>query len=78
MVEHDALSINRDAYDAAAPAYVRLFRDTLADSPLDRAILGAFAEVVRASGNGRVADLGDRAHPAQVFDHAVAPAYRLR
>lgn len=58
MVEHDALSATREAYDAAAPTYARLFRDTLRDSPLDRAILGAFAEVVGASGNGQVADLG--------------------
>lgn len=58
MVEHDSLSATREAYDAAAPTYARLFRDTLRDSPLDRAFLGAFAEVVRASGNDRVADLG--------------------
>ncbi|MEU3183934.1 methyltransferase domain-containing protein [Streptomyces sp. NPDC006923] len=58
MVEHDALSATRDAYDTAAPTYAELFRDTLRDRPLDRAILGAFAEVVHASGDGRVADLG--------------------
>ncbi|UQI46588.1 class I SAM-dependent methyltransferase [Streptomyces sp. HU2014] len=58
MLEHDALNATREAYDAAAPTYARLFRDTLRDSPLDRAILGVFAEVVRASGNSQVADLG--------------------
>ncbi|MEV6777137.1 class I SAM-dependent methyltransferase [Streptomyces syringium] len=58
MVEHDAFSTTRDAYDAVTPVYARLFRDTLRDSPLDRAMLGAFAEVVRAHGDGRVADLG--------------------
>ncbi|MET9533808.1 class I SAM-dependent methyltransferase [Streptomyces sp. NPDC006649] len=58
MVEHDTFSATREAYDAAAPAYAQLFRDTLRDSPLDRAVLGAFAESVRASGNGQVADLG--------------------
>ncbi|MFJ8673444.1 class I SAM-dependent methyltransferase [Streptomyces sp. NPDC093589] len=58
MVEHDALSTTLDAYDAAAHTYAQLFRDTLRDSPLDRAILGAFAESVRASGGGQVADLG--------------------
>ena len=58
MVEHDVLSATREAYDAAAPVYAELFRDTLRDSPLDRAILGAFAEVVSASGDGQVADLG--------------------
>jgi SAM-dependent methyltransferase len=58
MVEHDALSATREAYDAAADTYAQLFRDTLRDSPLDRAMLGVFAEVIRASGDGRVADLG--------------------
>ncbi|MDG4820595.1 class I SAM-dependent methyltransferase [Asanoa sp. WMMD1127] len=54
----DVLSTTRDAYDDAALAYAELFRDSLRDSPLDRAILGAFADVVRASGNPRVADVG--------------------
>ncbi|WP_328385537.1 class I SAM-dependent methyltransferase [Streptomyces sp. NBC_00400] len=58
MVEHDALSATREAYDAVASTYAQLYRDTLRDSPLDRAILGAFAEAVRASGDGQVADLG--------------------
>ncbi|CAM5340395.1 class I SAM-dependent methyltransferase [Streptomyces avidinii] len=58
MLEHDALSATREAYDAAAPTYAQLFRDTLRDSPLDRAMLGVFGEAVRSSGNGRVADLG--------------------
>jgi hypothetical protein len=58
MVEHDALSATREAYDAAAPTYAQLFRDTPHDSPLNRAILGAFAEIVSASGDGQVADLG--------------------
>ncbi|MER5551074.1 class I SAM-dependent methyltransferase [Streptomyces sp. NPDC002793] len=58
MVDHDALSTTRDAYDAAAATYAQLFRDSLRDSPLDRAILGVFAEAVRAGGEGRVADLG--------------------
>ncbi|WP_434587294.1 class I SAM-dependent methyltransferase [Streptomyces sp. A5-4] len=58
MVEHDALSATSEAYDAAAPAYAQLFRDTLRDSPLDRAILRVFAEAVSADGGGPVADLG--------------------
>ncbi|WP_344048792.1 class I SAM-dependent methyltransferase [Streptomyces thermoalcalitolerans] len=58
MVERDVLGATREAYDAAASEYAQLFRDELRDRPLDRAILGAFAEVVRASGDGRVADLG--------------------
>jgi len=58
MVERDAFSATREAYDAAAPTYAQLFRDTLRGSPLDRAILGVFAEAVSESGDGQVADLG--------------------
>ncbi|MEU1041871.1 class I SAM-dependent methyltransferase [Streptomyces sp. NPDC005551] len=58
MVEHDAFSATREAYDAAATTYAQLFRDTLRDSPLDRAVLAVFAEAVRTSGGGQVADLG--------------------
>lgn len=58
MIEHDAHRATREAYDAAAATYAQLFRDSLRDCPLDRAMLGAFAEAVRASGDGRVADLG--------------------
>ncbi|MEU3165638.1 methyltransferase domain-containing protein [Streptosporangium sp. NPDC006930] len=58
MVEHDVLDATREAYDAAAPLYAQLFREELRDRPMDRAILGAFAEVVSAGGDGRVADLG--------------------
>lgn len=58
MVGHDAFTATRDAYDAAAPVYAQMFRGELRDRPLDRAVLSAFAEVVGASGNGRVADLG--------------------
>ncbi|MDI1462943.1 class I SAM-dependent methyltransferase [Catellatospora sp. KI3] len=58
MIESDALTATRAGYDGAAAEYEQLFRDSLRDSPLDRAILGAFAEVARGSGDGRVADLG--------------------
>ncbi|MEV6423231.1 methyltransferase domain-containing protein [Streptomyces sp. NPDC051662] len=58
MVEHDALTATRQAYDEAASLYAQLFHDELRDLPLDRAILSAFAEVVCASGDGQVADLG--------------------
>ncbi|MEU5952066.1 class I SAM-dependent methyltransferase [Streptomyces sp. NPDC047525] len=69
MVEHDALTATREAYDDAAPTYAELFRDSLRDSPLDRAILGAFAESVTASGPGEVADLG--CGPGHVTAHLV-------
>ncbi|MEV0678383.1 class I SAM-dependent methyltransferase [Actinosynnema sp. NPDC050436] len=62
MIEDDApnaddqLSATRDA---AALVYAEQFGDSsLRDRPLDRAVLTAFAELVRASGNDRVADLG--------------------
>ncbi|MEU6272872.1 class I SAM-dependent methyltransferase [Streptomyces populi] len=58
MVDHDALRVVRDAYDAVASEYARLFRDELSQRPLDRAMLGVFAEAVGAGGGGRVADLG--------------------
>jgi len=58
MVELDALGTTREAYDAVAETYAQLFRDSLRDGPLDRAILGAFAELAGAAGDGQVADLG--------------------
>ncbi|MET0424833.1 MAG: class I SAM-dependent methyltransferase [Actinoplanes sp.] len=58
MVEHDAARVTREAYDAMAHTYAQMFRDTLQDSPLDRAILGAFADFVRQAGDAPVADLG--------------------
>jgi SAM-dependent methyltransferase len=58
MARHDALTVTREGYDAAALAYAQMFRDTLVDRPLDRAILNVFAELARSSGDGRVADLG--------------------
>lgn len=58
MVEHDAQSATREAYDAVATVYAERFRDSLRDLPLDRAMLGVFAEAVRAGGDGPVADLG--------------------
>lgn len=58
MAEHDVLDATREGYDAAADAYAQMFRDSLQDRPLDRAILGVFAEMVSASGGGQVADLG--------------------
>lgn len=51
----DSLTVTREAYDAMASTYAEMFRDTLRDSPLDRAILGAFASL---AGAGPVADLG--------------------
>lgn len=44
------------AYDRVADDYARRFVDELAHKPLDRALLGAFAE--HARGRGRVLDVG--------------------
>ena len=46
----------RAGYDAVAGDYAAHFADELAAKPLDRALLGAFAELVR--GHGPVADVG--------------------
>ncbi|MFD4234742.1 class I SAM-dependent methyltransferase [Streptomyces sp. NPDC058542] len=49
----------RDSYDTLAPAYVEFARGELAAKPLERALLGAFAELVAAGGGGLpVADVG--------------------
>jgi SAM-dependent methyltransferase len=47
------------AYDAVAALYAEKFADAaLLDRPLERALLRAFAELVREDGNGEVVDLG--------------------
>lgn len=46
----------RDAYDSVAVLYADMFRNALDDMPLDRALITAFADLVR--GRGPVADLG--------------------
>jgi len=48
----------RAAYDAVAVRYADLTRTGLYEFPLDRAMLGAFADLVKAAGGGPVADLG--------------------
>ncbi|SEL37132.1 class I SAM-dependent DNA methyltransferase [Streptacidiphilus jiangxiensis] len=58
MTGFDSLPATRDAYDAVAVRYAQQFHDSLRDRPLERALLAAFAELVRADGGGEVADLG--------------------
>ena len=48
----------RGSYDAIAAEYAELVNSELDDRPLDRALFAAFAELVRAGGNGLVADVG--------------------
>jgi len=57
----------RAAYDVVAVDYAALLRTELAEKPFDRALLGAFAEHVRASGDRPVADLG--CGPGRVTAH---------
>ncbi len=57
-MEPDFLRNTRASYDAVAVAYAEWLRDELAAKPLDRAILAAFADLVRAAGQGPVADIG--------------------
>ncbi|KPI21081.1 Methyltransferase type 11 [Actinobacteria bacterium OK074] len=52
------LDRTRTSYDTVAADYHRLLRDSLADVPFDRAVLGAFAEYVLRGGGGPVGDLG--------------------
>lgn len=48
----------RAAYDGMAARYAELFADSLRDHPVERGLLAAFAELVRANGGRPVADLG--------------------
>ncbi|MGR6914256.1 class I SAM-dependent methyltransferase [[Actinomadura] parvosata] len=52
------LTATADAYDAVADLYADLARDSLGRLPLDRAMVAAFAELVRASGRRRVVEAG--------------------
>ncbi|RVX46248.1 methyltransferase family protein [Nonomuraea polychroma] len=52
------LETTRSAYDARAAEYSALFRDPLADQPLDRALIDTFADLVKATDAGPIADLG--------------------
>lgn len=47
MTETAHLTATRAGYDAMAEQYAELFRTALDDAPLDRALLSAFAEMVR-------------------------------
>lgn len=58
MTEPDFLSTTRAYYDAVAADYAERFRAELAAKPMERGLLTAFAELVRAADAGPVADLG--------------------
>jgi SAM-dependent methyltransferase len=67
MTEPSYLRTTRAAYDAVAVVYAERFRTALDAQPLDRALLAAFAELVRAADAGPVADLG--CGPGRVTAH---------
>ncbi|MFE6623567.1 class I SAM-dependent DNA methyltransferase [Streptomyces sp. NPDC057740] len=48
----------RISYDTIADAYAERFSDWLGVHPMDRALLGGFAELVAVRGGGPVADIG--------------------
>jgi ubiquinone/menaquinone biosynthesis C-methylase UbiE len=52
------LKATRDSYDSTVIEYTEMVADLLEARPLDRALLTSFAELVRAGGNGPVADVG--------------------
>jgi SAM-dependent methyltransferase len=58
MTEPSFLRDTRAAYDAVAADYAERFLTELDGKPLGRAMLAAFAELVRAAGAGPVAEVG--------------------
>jgi SAM-dependent methyltransferase len=56
MMEPDFVRTTRDSYDAVAARYAECFNATLETEPLQRAMLDAFAALVRDG--GPVADVG--------------------
>ncbi|GAA4702511.1 class I SAM-dependent methyltransferase [Pseudonocardia yuanmonensis] len=59
MIESTYLSDTRSGYDAIAPSYAETFRSELDDSPLDRAMLAGFAELVSdRHPDGRLIEVG--------------------
>ncbi|MGH3716587.1 MAG: class I SAM-dependent methyltransferase [Micromonosporaceae bacterium] len=58
MSEPSYLSAVRESYDTVAEDYAKLVPPLFAEDPLGRAMLAAFAELVRADGRRAVADLG--------------------
>lgn len=67
MTEPTYLVETRASYDTVAVDYAKIVEPILAKTPLDRAMLAAFAELVLTSGGGQVADLG--CGPGRVTSH---------
>ncbi|WP_454194263.1 class I SAM-dependent DNA methyltransferase [Nocardia sp. Marseille-Q1738] len=73
--EFDDVTAARIAYDDVADLYAELFRYQLDGQPLDRAMLGVFAELVGDNGSGLVADLG--CGPGRVAAHLATLGVRV-
>ncbi|MFC1433684.1 class I SAM-dependent methyltransferase [Streptacidiphilus sp. N1-3] len=58
MPEPSYLTATRSSYDTVADSYAERVKLLFAKDPMGRAMLGAFAEVVRTGGGGPVADVG--------------------
>ena len=58
MTDAPFLAETRDSYSAMAASYGEMVAGELERRPLDRALLGVFAELVKAGGGGPVADVG--------------------
>ncbi|WP_431971363.1 class I SAM-dependent DNA methyltransferase [Nocardia sp. bgisy134] len=67
---HADVDATRTAYDDMAQLYTDFVRGHLATQPFDRAVLGAFAELLRADESGPVADLG--CGPGRIAAHLVS------
>jgi SAM-dependent methyltransferase len=71
MTEPSYQQATRVAYDTVAVDYAEVLRTELERKPLDRAMLGTFAELVQASGGGPVADLGSGPGRVTAYLHAL-------
>lgn len=58
VIDASFVAAMRDSYDALAAEHPDIVASSLDDRPLDRALFTTFAELVRAGGNGPVADVG--------------------
>lgn len=67
MTEPGFLQATRLAYDTIAADYAERFSGELSGKPLERAMLGAFAEEVTAAGGGTVVEVGSG--PGRVTAH---------
>jgi SAM-dependent methyltransferase len=70
MTEPAYLAAVRESYDTVAADYVKHVITPAEMDPLARALLAAFAELVRTSGSGPIADLG--CGPGRVTAHLTA------